>query len=134
MAGNPQIHCINASDAPPPGGHYSHAAVVGNLVFVSGHLPIPDSNQHDPAANFATQAERALANLTASLVAAGSAPDAIVKLTAYVTDIADWPAFDAVYAGMMGNHRPARCVVPVPALHFGYRIEIEAIALIAAPA
>lgn len=128
MAGSTPIRCVDAADAPPPAGHYSHAAVVGNLVFVSGHLPVPGDNQHDPTADFPTQAHRALGNLSVALAAAGSSPDRIVKLTAYIVDIDDWPVFNEIYARMMGTHKPARCVVPVPALHYGYRIEIEAIA------
>ena len=47
----------------------------------------------------------------------------------YVTDIADWPAFNALYAKWTGNARPARCVVPVPQLHYGFKIEVEAVAV-----
>lgn len=129
MAGSPSIRCIDAPGTPPA-GHYSHAAVVGDLVFVSGHLPVLADGQHDADADFAVQAERVLANLSASLAAAGSSLRGLVKLTAYVIDIADWPTFDRIYARVMGEHRPARCVVPVPELHYGYRIEIEAVALV----
>ncbi len=120
---------VNAALAPPPGGHYSHAAVAGGLVFLAGHLPLPEGGGHDPHADFATQARRVLAGLAASLAAAGSRPDLLVKVNVYVADIEDWPEFDAIYAEFVGNHRPARCVVPVPKLHYGYRIEIEAVAM-----
>lgn len=99
-------------------------------MFVSGQLPVPALNRHDPTADFPTQAHRALRNLMAALAAAGSAPECIVKLTAYIVDLDDWPVFNDIYAQMMGTHRPARCVVPVPALHHGYRIEVEAIAVV----
>ena len=128
MAGD--IRLIDAPGAPP-GGHYSHAAAVGGFLFLSGHLPVPPDGGHDPAADFETQAARVLDNLGATLSSAGSSYDRLVKLTAYVTDIDDWPAFDRLYAARVGAHRPARCVVPVPTLHHGYRIEIEAIALTA---
>lgn len=131
MAGSvrPPIRCIDAPGTPP-GGHYSHAAIVGDLIFLSGHLPVPASGRHDADADFAVQAERVLGNLSASLAAAGSSLGGLVKLTAYVTDIEDWPAFDRIYAKAMGDHRPARCVVPVSELHYDYRIEIEAVALV----
>lgn len=129
MAGDIRIECIDPANGLPPGGHYSHAAAIGDLVFISGQLPVPAGGQHDATADFNTQARRALANLDAALKAAGSSSRSIVKLTAYVTDIADWPHFNSLYADFMGDHRPARCVVPVPELHFGYAIEIEAIAL-----
>jgi reactive intermediate/imine deaminase len=129
MAGDPRIVCANPADAAPPGGHYAHAVVAGGFVFISGQLPVQPDGTHAPEADFATQAAGALANLFAALAAAGTSRDALVKVTVYVTDIADWPQFNALYAEAMGNHRPARSVVPVPELHYGYRIEIDAVAL-----
>lgn len=133
MAGK-ALRLVDAADGPPPGGHHSHGTVAGGLVFLSGHLPLPEAGGHDPAAGFATQARRALANLGTTLAAAGSRPDLLVKVNVYVADIGDWPCFDAVYAEFVGDHRPARCVVPVPQLHYGYRIEIDAVAMIGEPA
>lgn len=129
MAGKPEIRCVNPADAAPPGGHYAHACIAGGFVFVSGQLPVLPDGTHAPEADFATQARQTLANLFAALAAAGTSRQAIVKVTVYVTDIADWPAFNTLYAQAMGDHRPARSVVPVPVLHHGYRIEIDAIAL-----
>ncbi len=129
MAGEPQIRCVNPADAAPPGGHYSHTVTAGGFVFISGQLPVRPCGTHAPEANFTAQANQALANLFAALVAAGTSHQAIVKVTVYVTDIADWPVFNTLYAQAMGDHRPARSVVPVPVLHHGYRIEIDAIAL-----
>lgn len=129
MAGDPRIICVNPADAAPPGGHYAHAVIAGGFVFVSGQLPVQPDGTHAPAADFTAQARQALANLFAALAAAGSSRDALVKVTVYVTNIADWPQFNALYAEAMGDHRPARSVVPVPELHYGYQIEIDAIAL-----
>lgn len=129
MAGEPQIRCVNPAESAPPGGHYSHAVSAGGFVYVSGQLPVLPDGTHAPEADFAAQAAQALANLFAALAAAGTSRQAIVKVTVYVTDIADWPVFNALYAQAMGDHRPARTVVPVPVLHYGYRIEIDAVAL-----
>ena len=129
MAGETEIRCVNPADSAPPGGHYSHAVTAGGLVFISGQLPVLPCGTHAPEADFAAQARQALANLFAALAAAGTSRQAIVKVTVYVTNITDWPAFNALYAQAMGDHRPARSVVPVPVLHHGYRIEIDAIAL-----
>lgn len=129
MAGDPRIRCVNPEGSAAPGGHYSHAVIAGGFVFVSGQLPVRPDGTHAPEADFTTQAQQTLANLFAALEAAGTTRQAIVKLTVYVTDIGDWPAFNTLYAEAMGDHRPARCVVPVPTLHYGYRIEIEAVAL-----
>jgi reactive intermediate/imine deaminase len=129
VAGETEIICVNPADAAPPGGHYSHAVTAGGFLFISGQLPVRPDGTHAPEADFAAQASQALANLFAALAAAGASREAIVKVTVYVTDIADWPLFNTLYAQAMGDHRPARTVVPVPVLHHGYRIEIDAIAL-----
>jgi 2-iminobutanoate/2-iminopropanoate deaminase len=66
-----------------------------------------------------------------ALQAAGATTADLVQVRVYVTDIAHWPEFDAVYAQWIGAHRPARAVVPVPALHFGFLVEVEAVAALA---
>lgn len=53
----------------------------------------------------------------------------VVQCTAYIVGIDNWPRFNGVYAGIMGEHRPARAVVPVPELHYGYKVEIQLIAM-----
>jgi reactive intermediate/imine deaminase len=112
-----------------PGGHYSHAVAAGGLVFVSGQLPIaPDGTKLADAA-FEAQVRQVLDNVARALAAAGSSIDKLVQVRVYVTDIASWPEFNAIYAQWAGNARPARAVVPVPQLHYGFKIEVEAVAL-----
>ena len=60
--------------------------------------------------------------------AAGASVEDLLKVTVYIVDVANWPRFNAVYAQMLGDVRPARSVVPVPELHYGYLVEIDAIA------
>jgi len=62
------------------------------------------------------------------LEAANSAVDKLIHVRVYVTDINDWPVFDKLYSEWIGAVRPARAVVPVPTLHYGFRVEIEAVA------
>ena len=69
----------------------------------------------------------------AALKAAGSAIDRLVQVRVYVTDIGSWPVFNTIYATWIGTSRPARAVVPVPQLHYGFKIEIEAVALEGSP-
>ena len=64
-----------------------------------------------------------------ALTGAGSAIDRLVQVRVYVTDIKLWPAFNAIYAQWIGSSCPARAVVPVPELHYGLKIEVEAVAL-----
>lgn len=112
-----------------PGGHYSHAVAGGGLVFVAGQLPIAPDGTKLNTAPFEAQAAQALANVEAALQAAGSGVQQLLQVRVYVTDIADWPAFNTLYAAWAGAARPARAVVPVPTLHHGFRIEVEAVAL-----
>lgn len=117
-----------------PGGHYSHAARFGDLVFTAGQLGIRPDGSHTCALSFEDQVRQALANMLAALHAAGAVPSDILKVTAYIVGVENWPRFNAIYAEVMGAARPARSVVPVPELHYGYLIEIEAIAVRASAA
>jgi len=119
---------IATQSAPAPGGHYSQAVAYGDLVFISGQLPNVSAGADGASADFESQARRALANLLAVLDAAGCSTDEVLKVTAYIVGIEHWPAFNRAYADVMGSARPARSVVPVPALHHGYLIEIDAVA------
>lgn len=115
---------------PTSGGpHYSPFALGGGLIFVSGQLPLrPGRDTSLAKAPFTEQAEQTLQNLKAVLEQAGVGLDEVVKTTVYLSDIADWDDLDAVYGAFFGVARPARSVVPTGPLHFGFRIEIEAIA------
>lgn len=112
-----------------PGGHYSHAVIGSGLVFVAGQLPIAADGTKLSDASFEQQAAQTLANVAAALRGAGSDVDRLVQVRVYLTDIGDWPAFNALYAAWIGDTKPARAVVPVPLLHYGFRLEIEAVAV-----
>ena len=112
------------------GPHYSPFTRGGGLIFVSGQLPLrPGRDTTLAAASFRKQAEQALSNLRAVLASAGADLSQVVKTTVYLTDIADWDELDAVYGAFFGAARPARSVIATGPLHFGFRIEIEAIAV-----
>ncbi|AYF48632.1 RidA family protein [Pseudomonas sp. PS01298] len=121
-----KIHYTPTASAPA--GHYSQAVSHLGSLYISGQLPVSPDGQHNTQAPFARQAQVALENLLAILRAAGGVPEDLVKVTVYVVGVKHWPAFDALYAAALGDHRPARAVVPVPELHHGYLIEIEAVA------
>ena len=126
MAG---ITVKNPETMAAPGGHYGHAVTANGFVFISGQLPIAPDGSRLADAPFERQAEQTLHNVEAALTAAGSALDRLVQVRVYVTDIKSWPAFNAIYAKWIGASRPARAVVPVPELHYGFKIEVEAVAL-----
>jgi reactive intermediate/imine deaminase len=119
---------ISTPGAPAARGHYSQAIVHGGMVYVAGQLPIVPEAPERKLEAFEAQARQVIANVAAILEAAGSSLDRVVKATVYITDVADWPAFNAIYAEAFGDHRPARTVVPVAQLHYGYRVEMDVIA------
>ena len=119
---------VSTDAAPPARGHYSQAIVHAGLVYVAGQLPVDPANPERRLATFEEQAERVIDNVAAILEAAGSGLDLVLKATVYIADVAQWPAFNAIYARKLGAHRPARTVAPVPALHYGYLVEMDVIA------
>jgi 2-iminobutanoate/2-iminopropanoate deaminase len=123
------MKAILTDRAPQPAGHYSQAIISNGIVYVSGQLPInPASPADKVVGSIEEQAAQALRNVKAILEAAGSDMDHVLKTTVYVSDVALWGRVNSVYSEFFCDHRPARAVVPTRELHFGYQIEIEAIA------
>lgn len=119
---------ISTEKAPAAGGHYSQAVVHNGFVFVAGQLAfVPGQKEHKPGP-IGEQTEQTLRNIEAILLAAGSSLEKVLQMTIYVSDIALWGEVNAVYSRIMGSHKPARAIVPVKELHYGYGIEIQAIA------
>lgn len=123
---------IATPNAPKPGGHYAQGTVHNGTVYVAGQLSIDPRSGESVLGSIEVQTERALRNVEAILHAAGSDFAHLLKVNIYVTDIAMWPAVNAVYARVVGSEIPARAVVPVPALNHGLMIEIDAIAAVKA--
>lgn len=119
----------NPEGSPPPRGHYSHAAAGAGLVFIAGQLPVTREGQPLAGAPFEDQVRQVLANVQAALEAAGTSVPRLLQVRVYITDPQLWGTFNALYAEWAGAHRPARAVVPVPALNYGLMIEVEAVAL-----
>lgn len=119
--------------APRPAGHYSQAVIAGRNLYVSGQLPIRPDGTRVAEGGFEAQASQALANVLAIVADAGGSPDRIVRVTAYIVGVDYWPRFDAVYRSMLPGWRPARSVVPVPELHHGFLVEIDAVAWLGGP-
>jgi 2-iminobutanoate/2-iminopropanoate deaminase len=125
-----EIKTIQTPNAPSPGGHYSQATVYNGLVFVAGQLAIDPATGEKKLGSIEGQTEQALKNVGEILKAAGSGLSRVLKMTIYVSDIELWQAVNTVYARIMGEHRPARAVVPTGELHYGFLIEVEAIAAV----
>ncbi|MBE0594143.1 MAG: RidA family protein [Gemmatimonadales bacterium] len=122
------MRSVTTDAAPQPAGHYSQALVHDGTVYVAGQLPITPDGRKLGDRPVEEQTEQALRNVQAVLRAAGSDLDRLLSVTVYVSDIGLWSRVNAVYARVLGDHRPARAVVPTTALHHGLLVEIQAIA------
>jgi 2-iminobutanoate/2-iminopropanoate deaminase len=124
------IQRIETSDAPKPAGHYSQGVVYNGILYVSGQLSIDPKTGERKLGSIEEQTEQALNNVHGIIKAAGSDWDRVLKMTLYVADINLWDAVNKVYIRILGDHRPARAVIPTGPLHHGFLIEIEAVAAI----
>ncbi|MFC2116069.1 RidA family protein, partial [Bacteroidota bacterium] len=96
----------------------------------SGQLPIDPLTGEKNAGPIEEQTMQVLKNISAVLDASGSSLDQVLKVTIFISDISLWGKVNEVYAEVFGDHRPARAVVPCRDLHFGFNLEVEAIAAV----
>jgi 2-iminobutanoate/2-iminopropanoate deaminase len=122
------IKKITTENAPLPKGHYTQAVIANGMIFISGQLPVVPVTGERITGTVREQMLRVLENIKAIAEAAGSDIENVVKVTIYVTDIELWGEVNAVYAEFFGAHKPARTIVPVKELHYGFKVEIDAIA------
>lgn len=106
----------------------SQAIINGGEVFVSGLLPITPDGTKLADKPFEVQARTVLDNLGAILDAAGSSYNQLIQVRVYISSIDNWGKFNELYEQRLGSHKPARAVVPVPCLHYGFLLEVEAMA------
>jgi reactive intermediate/imine deaminase len=121
---------IQPLNIPEPKGHYSPAVVHNGLIFVSGQLPMNLATGEVETGPIEAQTELALRNVETILRAARSDLNHVLQMTIYVSEIDDWGKVNETYKKIFGEHKPARAIVPVKDLHFGTKIEIQAIACI----
>ncbi|GMH97404.1 hypothetical protein TrVE_jg7676 [Triparma verrucosa] len=125
----PSLEPVKATKAGPAGGHYSQAMKNGGEVFISGLLPVaPDGTKN--MGPIEDQVKVVLNNLGAILKESGSSPEKLISVRVYLANFSheNWAAFNKLYNEFVGEHKPARAVVPVPELHHGFLLEVEAIA------
>ncbi|MCU1542666.1 MAG: TdcF [Microbacteriaceae bacterium] len=126
-----EIIAIDTAAAPAAIGPYSQAVRVGELLFVSGQLPIDPATGEFAGPGVREEAVQSLANARAILAAAGSSMHRVVKTTVLLTDIADFVIVNEAYAeAFTGAVLPARAAYQVAALPRGARVEIELIAAV----
>ncbi|AMB75861.1 RidA family protein [Pantoea ananatis] len=123
----PLIRTRDIQDTPHP-GHYSHYALGSGLMFISGLLPVTPAGEMRSTASFAEQTSQVLANLEACLQQEGLNKHHLVMVRVYLVDVGLWAEFNRLYAQWLGEWKPARAIVPVPELHYGVLLEVEATA------
>jgi 2-iminobutanoate/2-iminopropanoate deaminase len=128
MTADDMIIYIATDCAPHPQGHYSQASIYGSLIFISGQLPLSRDGTPQTGLDFGQQTRLAMDHLITIAAAGGGSKEQILQVRAYIVGVEHWPEFNRLYAEIFGPVRPARAVVPVPALHHGCLIELEAVA------
>ena len=119
---------IITNKAPGAAGHYSQAISNKDLVFVAGHLPLDPVTGKLVEGGIEAQVRRTIQNVEAILIASNSGLRHILKTTIYVADLNDWGEVNRIYAECLGDHKPARAVIPCGPLHYGALLEMEVIA------
>lgn len=122
------METVHTDLAPRAIGPYSQAVRAGELLFLSGQIPLDPRTGEIVPGGIREQTARVLDNVRAVLAAAGAEPGSIVKATIFLTDLADFAIVNELYGEFLGSHRPARSTVQVAALPRGARIELEVIA------
>jgi 2-iminobutanoate/2-iminopropanoate deaminase len=121
---------LSTPKAPAAIGPYSQAKIVNGLLFTAGQIPLIPETMETVTGPIEAQTERVLQNLGAILAEAGTDWSKVAKTTVFLTDLADFGAFNAVYERILGEAKPARSTVQVAALPRGAKVEIELIAVV----
>jgi len=124
------LQSIAPAGAAPAKGPYSPGMRAGSLLFVSGQIAIAPDGSSLAHADLETQTRQCLANLRAVLKAGGATLQHVAKVTVYLAEPDGWPVFNPIYAEFFGTHRPARAIVPVAAFPGGFKVEVDAIAVL----
>ena len=122
---------VSTDKAPKAIGPYSQAIAAGDLIFVSGQIPLDPQTQQMVQGDVRAQAERVMENLSAILSAAGVGFGDVVKASIFLADLNDFAAVNEVYGKRFPSAPPARSTVQVAALPKGARVEIDVIAALA---
>lgn len=121
---------IHTKLAPQASGTYSQAIKIHNTVFLAGQIPLDPNTMELVSENITAQVEQVFKNLTAVAEAAGGSIDQIVKLTVFLTNLADFPIVNATMTKYFREPYPARSTIQVSALPRGSQVEVEAVLIL----
>lgn len=124
------MRTVATAQAPAAIGPYSQAIIANGMVYTAGQIALDPATMNVVAGGVPEQTAQVMENLRHILEAAGAGLGRVVKTTVFLTDMADFPAMNEVYAKAFGDHRPARSTVAVSGLPRGVKVEIEAVALL----
>ncbi len=124
-----QLKKIYPADRAIPTGHYSPAVLHNGLIYVSGQLPLNEEGEPQ-LESIEQQTIQCMKNIENILAAGGSDLQNIIKVTVFIADIGNWQKFNMTFAKIMGDHRPARMVIPCNPLNRGCGIEMDCIAAV----
>lgn len=122
------VKTVSTTAAPAAIGPYSQATIAGGFLFTAGQIPLDPRSGDLVGGDIEPQTRQVLANLAAVLKEAGGGWNDVVKTTVFLTDMADFPRFNEIYAATLGDARPARSTVQVSALPRGVNVEVELVA------
>ena len=129
-AARPVIEYLNSGKVLPKTLPFSEAVRVGNTLYLSGQIGIEPGTMNVVAGGFQAEAKQAMQNIKTSLEAHGYAMNNLVKCTAMLADMKDWPAFNDVYKTFFPEHYPARSAFGTNGLALGAHVEVECIAAV----
>lgn len=121
---------VHTEAAPPPAGRYAQAVIANGMVYTAGQVALVPGTKELAGDDITAQVKQAMDNVRIILEAAGTSLEDAVKITVYLADIADYPAFNEVYTTYFEDNPPARSAFQVAALPLGAKVEIEAIAVL----
>jgi 2-iminobutanoate/2-iminopropanoate deaminase len=121
---------IASNDAPKAIGPYSQAVRVGNVIYLSGQIPLDPATGNLVQGDFAVQARRVFDNLRAVLRGGDADFRDVVRATVYLTDLSNFQTLNGIYGEYFGDHKPARSTVGVAQLPRGAAVEIDLIAVV----
>ena len=124
------LRTISTPNAPAAIGPYSQGIVANGFLYTAGQIALDPATGEVVEGDVVVQTERVLANLAAILEAAGASWKDVVKTTVYLTEMADFPRVNEVYARVFGDAQPARATVQVAALPRAVLVEIDAVAAV----
>jgi 2-iminobutanoate/2-iminopropanoate deaminase len=124
------VEAISTPDAPGAIGPYSPAIKAGNLLFLSGQIPLDPATGALVDGGIAVQTERVMRNIAALLKAAGAGFEHVARTTVFLADMNEFAAMNEVYAKFVADPPPARATVQVARLPRDVRVEIDVIAVL----